>query len=169
MNTRFTCIQDLLHHKSRPKEVLFVDDDEILGELIKTLSRKWNVHMTLARDGVEGLEMFKHRTFELVIIDLCMPKVNGTELFREIKRTKPAQAVCIFSGFLDTEKLIELKRIGFAIYAHKPDDYTPEFFSALFRALGFNALKSSGMEDASMEDIKKFQLRVEELGLMAGM
>lgn len=67
--------------------VLLVEDNDIIGEL--TLGRLTRLvgQVSWARDGVEGLEMFHDIGPDLVLVDELMPRMKGSELVAEIRRT----------------------------------------------------------------------------------
>lgn len=66
-------------------KVLLVDDDEINQLVACTFMKKWGIAVTTATDGKKALELIKAKSFDLVIMDLQMPEVDGYECTRRIR------------------------------------------------------------------------------------
>lgn len=79
------------------KTVLVVDDDAAMQGLIKNaLAYKYNIN--LASNGNEASALFLQQEYDLVIMDLVMPGMNGIDLLMEIQKTKPQQKIIAISG-----------------------------------------------------------------------
>ena len=72
-----------------PINVLVVDDDEIVRELIATILRRAGVRVETVADGDTAFRNLRSRTYEVVILDLMLPRMNGFEILREIKNNLP--------------------------------------------------------------------------------
>ena len=57
----------------------------------------------VAETGSEGLELVKQRDFTMVFLDLKMPRMDGAELFRQIKTIKPKLPIIIITGYPDSD------------------------------------------------------------------
>ena len=71
-------------------------------------------------DGVEGLEKFKAGTFDLVILDLKLPKKDGLELLGDIKAVDPNATVIIITGYQSASLAEKAIRLGAKDYLTKP-------------------------------------------------
>ncbi len=99
---------------------LYVDDDsvirleaeDILGDSIELL--------VLAKDGDEGLQKYQNGVFDVVILDISMPGLNGVELSKKIKEFDPKQRIIITSSTEDAKSMIELVNIGVSRFFAKP-------------------------------------------------
>jgi DNA-binding response OmpR family regulator len=102
--------------------VLFVEDEQnIRQSLKKAIGDEFKKFIT-AVNGEDGLKKFKNEKFDLVISDISMPKLNGLEMVKEIKKINPAIHVILLSAYSDREKLLQAIDIGVSKYMIKPID-----------------------------------------------
>lgn len=89
------------------ERILFVDDEETVGDIVKHMLEHLGYRVAVKFNGLEALELFKSDPdqFDMVITDMIMPKMNGTELAKEILNIKPGFPVIICTGF--SEKICE--------------------------------------------------------------
>ena len=114
--------------------VLIVDDDEsfatALGRIVKELGHtsEWAV------DGQDGLMKFQDGDFDVVIADLKMPRMNGVEFIREVKRMSKDVVVMVITGYADLNSAVETLTLGAYDYIEKPVE-VEKFRAALDRGL----------------------------------
>ncbi len=76
-----------LREKVRGKKVLFVDDEKEIRDGTGIFLRKFFDDVVICADGSEGLEVFmQEKDFDIVITDILMPKMDGIEMLKEIKK-----------------------------------------------------------------------------------
>ena len=73
----------------RVKEILIVDDTEVIRNLLKDLLETEGYIVSCAADGVEALEMIKEKEYDLVFCDIHMPRKNGFDTFKESRDIAP--------------------------------------------------------------------------------
>lgn len=80
--------------------LLFVDDEEPIRRLGRTVLEQEGYSVLLAGDGIEAIDLFKSRREEirLVILDLAMPRQSGQEAFRKLREMDPSVKVILSSG-----------------------------------------------------------------------
>ena len=78
--------------------ILCVDDEAIPLTLRKCVLEKFGYEVIAAGSGAEALQILDTRAVDLVLTDLLMPGLSGTDLAREIKQRKPNLPVVLFSG-----------------------------------------------------------------------
>ena len=90
------------------KTVLLVDDDKLIGKMIKAFFLSKGIGVEVATSGAEGLEMLKDKKPDAVILDLMMPGMNGFEFCEIVKKDDQIKEtpIVILSAF-PTEKNIE--------------------------------------------------------------
>jgi len=103
--------------------VLYVEDDlEIQHEMLNYMS-KFFQKVVKADDGLAGLKAYQKESFDLVITDLSMPKMNGLEMLEKIRAINKEQLVLITSAHSESEYMIKAIKIGIDGYIIKPFDY----------------------------------------------
>lgn len=102
--------------------VLYVEDEISVREQVLKLLQKLFHCVDSACDGVEGLEKYKLKHYDLVITDLKMPKMGGTELCTNIASTNKEQYIIVTSAHKESEELLELINIGIMAFMIKPID-----------------------------------------------
>lgn len=83
--------------------ILVIDDDESTCSLFKDTLREAGQAATTATDAFKGLELVRDQDFDLVFLDLKMPGMDGAELFRKIRLTKPKLPVTVITGYPESE------------------------------------------------------------------
>lgn len=102
--------------------ILVVDDELIVRDLLQRFLVLEGYKVMCAGDGIEALELF-HRypgTFQAVILDVLMPRMDGCEAFYEMRKIDPAIAVIVMSGFAPGEGAAEIIGQGGTSFITKP-------------------------------------------------
>jgi CheY-like chemotaxis protein len=81
------------------RKILVVEDNPNMGSLLSDMLEVFAVQSVRAVDGIEALEMLEREPIGLVITDLRMPKMSGTELLTAVKGKNPDMPVVLISGF----------------------------------------------------------------------
>ena len=107
-------IDSWLSESSKRDEVriLVIDDEKEICSLFKDALDGSGVLVSIANDSLQGLELIKEHVFDLVFLDLKMPKMNGAELHRKIKEIKPDLPVTIITGYPDSDLMMEALTYG---------------------------------------------------------
>jgi signal transduction histidine kinase len=101
--------------------ILIVDDEkEIRDFLYKALSRVGKFQVELASSGEEALEKVKKESFDLVLTDLKMPKMDGLQLITEIARLNPDILTMMMTGHGTIDSALEAMKRGASDYLMKP-------------------------------------------------
>lgn len=103
--------------------VLYVEDDPLLQETIAEYLRMLFKNVSVAQNGLMGLELYKNEKFDIVITDINMPKMDGLEMATKIKDSDPEQHIVIVSAYKDVDNYIEAIRLGVDGYVLKPVEY----------------------------------------------
>ena len=118
----------------RPR-VLVVDDEASIRDLlVKTLALA-EYDVDASPDGRSALERMRLNPYDLLVIDLKMPGMDGLAVIREAKRYKADLPVIIITGFSTESSAIEAVNLGVAGYLTKPFR-VPQVLAAAARALG---------------------------------
>ena len=105
----------------RQTNILIVDDDAVMRDsLKKILKSNSRFSVTVCRDGEEALIKIKESSFDLVITDLKMSKMNGLELVKRIKEHSPQAIVVVMTAYATVETAVAAMKSGAYDYMTKP-------------------------------------------------
>lgn len=100
--------------------ILYVEDEKESVEIIKSLLGNKIKIIFVAYDGIEGLELYKQHLPDIVISDIQMPRMNGIEMAKEIKKLNPKQNIIFITAFNENHLLLEAINLGIDKYIIKP-------------------------------------------------
>jgi YesN/AraC family two-component response regulator len=103
--------------------VLFVEDEETILDCMGIYFKRRFRDVYLAADGAEGLEKFREYRPDLVVTDIEMPKLDGLEMSKEIRKISPDTPIILTTAYNEDAQVEEGKRIGISAYLLKPVDY----------------------------------------------
>jgi len=116
MNEEYSKDVELLKEFS----VLHVEDDTSVREsLMRFLKRRFDTIYT-AKDGAEGLEVFKEKKPDIIITDIQMPVMDGIEMSRQILEIDPEAVIVITTAFNEKPYIDKAQEIGVMEYLKKP-------------------------------------------------
>src|ERR1017187_9673934 len=87
--------------------ILLVDDNRDGLLVRRALLEEAGCTVEIAINGEEGLKLFEAAHFDVVVTDYRMPRMNGTELIRRIRRRNPNARIILLSGFVEPLGLTE--------------------------------------------------------------
>jgi two-component system response regulator PilR (NtrC family) len=100
--------------------VLVVDDEQSMRDLLAIMLRQGGYHVSLADGGEAAIEALQAETFDLVITDLRMRKVDGLAVLRAAREYSPRTVVLVVTAYASTETAIEAMKLGAYDYVTKP-------------------------------------------------
>lgn len=105
-------------------KILVVDDEALIRDMIKRgLSQMGGFSVEVAQSGPEAIEKMEKDVFDLVLTDLKMPEMDGLELLKTIKGTRPDIMVIMMTAHGSIETAVEAMKIGADDYITKPIDF----------------------------------------------
>ncbi|UEM03072.1 response regulator [Skermanella rosea] len=108
---------------SRNERLLVVEDDEFSQQLIELYLRKAGfTELTVANDGRQALDLAKANSFDLILLDLNLPRIGGTEVVRRLKKEGllANTPVVVISAITNMEDTIQCIEMGATDYLAKP-------------------------------------------------
>ena len=105
---------------TQPLKLLFVEDDDFLRETTASFFEDAFDYVVTAINGVDGLEKFQNESFDLVITDITMPKMDGIGLLRNIRETGSQVPVIMLTAHNDLSYLMNTAEQGVHGYIMKP-------------------------------------------------
>ncbi|CUU01952.1 Response regulator receiver domain-containing protein [Candidatus Thermokryptus mobilis] len=115
--------------------VLVVDDEEALRYLLSTELAAEGYEVETAGDGDEAIEAIKQKDYDVVLLDIKMPRVDGFEVLKFIKQNKPEIKVIMLTAYADVKNAIEALKLGASDFVSKPYDLE-DILTSINRALG---------------------------------
>ncbi|MBK5208714.1 MAG: response regulator transcription factor [Flavobacteriaceae bacterium] len=102
--------------------ILLVEDDPNFGTVLKDYLSLNDYKVTLAKDGLEGLIMFKNDDFDLCILDVMMPRKDGFSLAKDIRATNSEVPIIFLTARTMKEDVLKGYQSGADDYLNKPFD-----------------------------------------------
>ena len=100
--------------------ILIADDEESLRTTLGTELRNAGYEVTTVRDGDEAINAVSSRKFDLALLDIKMPKVDGIQVLKYIKMEAPETKVLMLTGYADLRHAMESKKNGAEDFMSKP-------------------------------------------------
>ena len=149
-----------------PRErILVVDDEAGIRELVGTYLRNEGFDVEEAADGEQALEMFRNQEFDLLVLDLRLPGLDGYDVLREIRRDSSVYVIVLTARSEEADKLIGLE-LGADDYVTKP--FSPRELVARVRAVLRRRRDGAVSDDEQMRfgglvvDVGRHEVRVDD-------
>lgn len=133
--------------------ILVVDDDAAHRTMLRTLLRSWGAAADEAGDGAEAIELCRKAPYDLILMDVLMPNVDGISALQAIKSYNPSIPILIMTAYSRVESAVEAVKAGAYDYLSKPLDFE-NLRLTISRALDHAALKHENQ--ALKEQLKGF-------------
>lgn len=103
-----------------PGEILVIDDEPEIGQLVGRALAAVGFHVTAAEGGLPGLGLARSGAFDLVILDLVLPDVDGISVLGRLRELMPEQRVLVMSALTDAHSKVRCLELGACDYVTKP-------------------------------------------------
>jgi DNA-binding NtrC family response regulator len=107
---------------AKKNSILVVDDEDALRTVLSGELINEGYDVKSAADGDEAISEVERSTFDLVLLDIKMPRMNGFEVLKYIKDKHAKTKVVMLTGFADLKNAIESKKLGADDFVSKPYD-----------------------------------------------
>ncbi len=125
---------------ARTYNILIVDDEQSVVFLLKEeLSEIEKYNITVAYDGAEAINILQTQPFDVVLLDVKMPRVSGIEVLKYIREQHPTTIVLMLTNFADVKTAIETMKLGAYDFVSKPYE-REELLATIDRALELRRL-----------------------------
>ncbi len=108
--------------KKHAANVLIVDDESTHRYMLRSILANWGWEAVEADDGLTAVEAVRNGPFDLVLMDVCMTNMDGTEALRKIRAINPAIPVVMLTANSFVETAVEAIKLGAHDYLTKPVD-----------------------------------------------
>ena len=148
----------LLQEPKRPT-ILVVDDEEVIRDLCVRALPDYRV--AEAENGQVALDLLESESFDLLLVDVMMPLMNGLDLLKQVKDRDPDQLVIVMTGYADKELILRALKADADDFIQKPLNLL-QLKSAIDKALEKRLLRQE------LQQIKRLdRLKAEFLGLIS--
>lgn len=120
--------------------ILIADDEESFRSTVTTLLEGEGYTVQTTADGVQAINALQQRSYDALLLDVKMPKVDGLEVLEFAKDNSPSTEVIMVTGFHDVKIAVQCMRMGAYDYITKPHS-VEELTSVLERALERRSLR----------------------------
>ena len=103
-------------------KILVVDDDKTTRHVLRTILTKAGFSTSVAKDGVEALKALRSARFDVLLLDVWMPRMNGLELLAQLRAIEARPRVIVMTSDDAPETLLKAVREQAFTYVHKPVD-----------------------------------------------
>ena len=139
--------------------ILLVDDEQSIQTLLSYPLRKEGYHVVQATDGPQALERFDEEAFDLVVLDLMLPKIDGLEVCRRLRTRSSVPIIMLTAKSEEIDKVVGLE-LGADDYITKP--FSLREFSSRIKAALRRAEMTRPVETAPDEaPLEVGQLRID--------
>ena len=143
-----------------PSHILVVDDDDRIRDLTRRYLQGLGYHVSAAEDGMRARHLLDQLVFDLVILDVMMPRMDGFELLKSIRATDQTTPVILLTARGDSADRIEGLKIGADDYVPKP--FEPEELALRIAAILRRIVVEEPVEEVEMSGLI-FNIAREEL------
>ncbi len=103
------------------KKIAIIDDEQdILDTLARFLSRSEKFEIETFVNPKSALDASKQGKFDVILLDIMMPQMNGLDFLEELKTTNPNQKVIMMTAYSTVDKVIQANKTGANDYVTKP-------------------------------------------------
>lgn len=103
-------------------KILIIEDDVILAETLQTLLRIKGFDVEVVHDGEDGADYAETGIYDLLIMDVMMPRLDGYQVARQVRRSRVTTPILMLTAKSDTKDRIEGLNAGADYYLTKPFD-----------------------------------------------
>jgi DNA-binding NtrC family response regulator len=142
--------------------VLVVDDETDFLETFVDRLQMRDVNVEGVESGEKALELLKKKLFDVVILDVKMPGMDGVSTLREIKKHWPLMEVIMLTGHASVESGIEGMKLGAYDYIMKPADID-DLMDKMQQAYEKKAMHEERIERARIKELSSHPRRVMDM------
>lgn len=105
---------------SEPINVLVVDDNEDLLETLALILKRRGFNVETAANGLSAVDIFRRGAFDVTLMDVILPEMNGVEAFRHIREINPEARVILMTACSEEDLIAVALQEGAYCVVHKP-------------------------------------------------
>lgn len=139
---------------SQIAQILVVDDETHIRELIKEYLSIGDFEVTCAADGLDALNALKTKSYDLMVLDVMMPKVDGWMVIREVRKSSRMPIILLTARGEEYDKLLGFE-LGVDDYLVKP--FSPKELMARIKAVMMRTAYGNASADEHSKDVLTYE------------
>lgn len=104
----------------KPLQILVVDDEQVIGDACRLVLSERGHTVTHCITGQEGLRELERSVYDLILLDMKLPDIDGTRVLEFIAEKSVKTTVIVMTGYSTMSNAIEAMKLGAADYLSKP-------------------------------------------------
>jgi len=141
-----------MHSEPGTISLLYVEDDDATREMVARMLEKNGFNCLVAKNGQEGLELYRRHSPEIVLSDIMMPTLSGLEMARAIRKDFPEAQFIFMTAMGESKYLLEAIEIGVTGYVVKPAELS-KLLAAISQCVATTRLKAEAQRVEHLEAI----------------
>jgi len=101
-------------------QALIIEDDEATRIVLRKMLERVKIDVEEAVNGMDGLLALKRKKFDVVLLDISMPKMNGEQVMNVLHKRNESHPIIVVSAYLTKERIMKLMQLGVKEFIHKP-------------------------------------------------
>jgi DNA-binding response OmpR family regulator len=140
--------------------LLYIEDEDAQRESVAKTLKMIVGKLFVAKDGIEGLEIFQKENIQVIFTDYMMPNLDGYKTAKEIRKISPNIPIIIASAYSEKEKLMNAIEIKAVDYIEKPLNEI-KMIESLF--LAYSKLNHHNLLEVTLTETLKYSFSAKEL------
>jgi DNA-binding NtrC family response regulator len=118
----------------KPLRILVIDDESVICDACRLVLAEEGHMVDRCLNGKSGLLAIERGTYDLILLDMKLPDIDGTEILKIVREKAPAPCVIVMTGYSTMSNALQAMKLGAADYLAKPftDDELVEAIEKLF-------------------------------------
>lgn len=104
----------------KPLKVLVIDDESVICDACRLVLSEENHTVDLRATGREGLKAIRQGAYDVVLLDMKLPDIDGMEILKAVRKEKPDLRVIVMTGYSSMTNAVEAMKLGAIDYLAKP-------------------------------------------------
>lgn len=142
--------------------ILVVDDNEMNRDMLSRRLQRQGYTVTVAENGERALEMMREENFDLVLLDIMMPRLNGYQVLEQVKADQQLKNIPIImiSAVDDLDSVVKCIELGAEDYLFKP--FNPVLLKARVRA-GMDKKRANDLSTTNVRGSAEIATQLQEI------
>jgi DNA-binding NtrC family response regulator len=104
----------------KPMNILVIDDEDVICDACHLVLTEKDHNVDYCKTGKTGLRAIERGTYDLVLLDMKLPDMDGMEILKMVKEKTPTLCVIVMTGYSTLSNAVQAMKLGSADYLSKP-------------------------------------------------